>query len=107
MIFAPFVVKRFSFDQDPPHRLGGGSEEMAATIPVLRLVDIDQSQIHLMNQTGRLERLAGRLAGEPLGGQTPQLVVDQRKQLFGQARVALLDRRQDSGHFGHERWLCL
>ena len=34
-------------------------------------------------------------------GQPAQLVVDQREQLLGGLWVALLDRREDPGHFGH------
>ena len=54
-----------------------------------------------MDQGRRLERLAGRLAGEPPGGQPAQLVVDQRQELIGRLRVALLDRREDAGDFVH------
>jgi hypothetical protein len=38
-----------SFDEYPPHGFGGCREEMAATVPVLRLLDVDQSDIRLMD----------------------------------------------------------
>ena len=56
-----------------------------------------------MDQGRRLERLAGPLVGQLLGRQLAQLVVDQRQQLGGRVRVALLDGVQQSGHVGHER----
>ena len=37
----------------------------------------DQPQVGLVDQGGRLERLPGRLAGQPGGGELPQLVVDE------------------------------
>jgi hypothetical protein len=48
-----------------------------------------------VDKGGGLERLPGRLAGEFLRGQLAQLRVDQREQLPGGVRVALLDGRQD------------
>ena len=54
-----------------------------------------------MDQGRGLERLAGLLLGQPLGGQLAQLVVDQRQELLGRLRVALLDGREDAGHVVH------
>ena len=54
-----------------------------------------------MHQGGRLQRLAGLLLGQLLGRQLAQLVVDQRQELLGRLRVALLDGREDAGHVGH------
>jgi hypothetical protein len=45
----------------------------------------------------RLERLPRRLVGQPVRGQTAQLAVDQRQQLRGGLRVALLGRAQQAG----------
>ena len=64
---------------------------------------IDQPQVRLVDQGRGLERLAGLLLGQPLGGQLAQLVVDQRQQLLGGLGVALLDGREDPGHFVHRR----
>ena len=44
---------------------------------------VDQPQIRLVDQGRGLERLAGLLLGQPLGGQLAQLVVDQRQELLG------------------------
>ena len=56
-----------------------------------------------MDQGRGLERLPGLLLGQPLRGQLAQLVVDQRQQLLGGLRVALLDGREDAGHVIHRR----
>ena len=58
----------------------------------------DQPQVGLVDQGGGLERLAGLLLGQLLGRQLAQLVVDQRQELLGRLRVALLDGREDAGH---------
>ena len=63
----------------------------------------DQPEVRLVDQGGGLERLAGLLLRQPLGGQLAQLVVDQRQELLGRLGVALLDRREDAGHVVHQR----
>ena len=50
----------------------------------------DQPQVGLVDQGRRLQRLAGLLLGHPRGRQLAQLVVDQRQELLGGVRVALL-----------------
>src|SRR5262249_60019616 len=67
----------------------------------LGLVHVYQPQIGLVDQGGRLQRLAGPLLGQLLGRQLPQLVVDQRQELFRGVRVAPLDGGQDLGDFAH------
>ena len=64
-------------------------------------VRIHQPQVRLVDQGRRLERLAGLLLGQLLRGQPAQLVVDQRQELLGGLRVALLDGGQDARDFGH------
>ena len=54
-----------------------------------------------MHERRRLERLAGLFLGKFLGRQPPQLVVDERQELRGGVRVALLDGGQDAGDFRH------
>ena len=56
-----------------------------------------------MDQGGGLERLPGLLLRQPLRRQPAQLVVDQRQQLLGGLRVALLDVREDAGHVRHRQ----
>jgi hypothetical protein len=45
--------------------------------------------------------LAGRFLDQLLGGQLAELVVDQRQELLGGVRVALLDGGQDLGNVTH------
>ena len=49
-----------------------------------------------MDQGRGLERLAGLLLGQLLGGQLAQLVVDQGQELLGRLWVALLDGGEDT-----------
>ena len=79
-------------------------KEVPATVPALGgLSPINQSQISFVDQCGGLKRLARLFLGQPLGGQPAQFVVDQRQQLLGGMRVALLDGGQDAGDFIHWR----
>ena len=84
-------------DQDAAHGLGGRSEEMTAVLPVRRLLGVHQAEVGLVDQGGRLQRLAGPLPGQLVGRQTAEFVVDQRQELLGGVRVARLDCRQDPG----------
>src|SRR5262249_40131452 len=45
-------------DENAAHGLGRRSEEMAAPVPALPLVDAEQTQVGFMNEGRRLERLA-------------------------------------------------
>ena len=64
---------------------------------------VHQPEVRLVDQGRGLERLAGLLLGQLLGGQLAQLVVDQRQELLGRLRVALLDGREDAGHVLHRQ----
>src|SRR5262249_2561360 len=88
-------------DEDAAHGLGGGGEEVAAPLPVRPRARADQPQVGLVDQGGRLQRLARLLLSQALGGEAAQLVVDQRQQLGGGVRIALLDGGQDAGDLGH------
>ena len=75
-------------DQDSTHGLGRRGEEMTAAVPGPIGIDADQTQVGLVDERRRLQGLAGRLARQPLRGQPPQLVVDQRQQLASRPRLA-------------------
>ncbi len=49
--------------------------------------------------------LTGPLSGEPLRGQLAEFVVDQRQELLGCLRVAVLDGREDALDVVHRRGL--
>jgi len=55
---------------------------MGAAVPA-RVVLPDESDVRLVDQGGRLEGLAGRLAREPPSRQQAQLAVDQWQELLG------------------------
>ena len=88
-------------DQDAPHGLGGRGEEVPAAVPVPGLLPAHQPEVGLVDQGGGLERLARLLLGQLLGRQLAQLVVDERQELLGGVRVALLDRVQHPGDRVH------
>ena len=88
-------------DQDPAHRLRGRREEVSAAVPLRLVTFADEPEIGLVHQVGRLEALPRGLAGEPLGGQPAQFLVDQGQELLGGPRVALLDRREDVRDVAH------
>jgi hypothetical protein len=75
------------FDQDTTHGLGGG-DEMAPAFPVGSFFAADQAQVGLVDRGGRLQRLPRGLVGQLPGGELAQLVVDERQELAGGARVA-------------------
>src|SRR5262245_35938207 len=85
-----------AIDEDPAHGLGRSGEEVAPAVPPPGLLGIDQPEIRLVHQRGRLERLAGPLLGQPLGRQLAELVVDQREQLLARPRLPVFDGREDA-----------
>ena len=64
-------------NQDAPHGLGRGSEEVFAVLPVI-LPGADQPQVGFVNEGRGLERLARSLLGELLRRELAQLLVDER-----------------------------
>src|SRR5262245_25504254 len=85
-----------AFDEYPPHRFCRGSKKMPAIGKICsrRLARIqltDQPQVCFMDEGRRLQCLAWLLAAELLCCQFAQLVIDQRQELFGGARVARLN----------------
>ena len=91
------------FDENPPHRFGGGGEEMPAAVPAAGLFGIDQPEPGFMNQGSGLQCLAGLLLSQFVRRQLPQLLVHQRQELAGGVRVALVDIFQNARDFIHTR----
>ncbi len=67
-------------NQDSPHRLRSGHEEMSQAVPVQFLV-ADESNVRLVNKSCGLEGVADPFAGNPLLGNGAQTVVNQRQEL--------------------------
>jgi hypothetical protein len=84
-------------DQDAPHHLGGDAEELGAILPV-DLVLIDEPEINLVHQRGRLEGVIGAFPAEEADGLAVQLFVDQRKQRLERVSIARGPGNQPSGH---------
>ena len=82
-LFAPCIV-----NQDTPHARGGGGKKLRA-IPPFRLGVAPKPQPRFMDERGRLQRLAGRLAGHFRGSQLAELVVHQWKYQFGGLGIAV------------------
>jgi hypothetical protein len=76
---------------------------MGTTAEVLRF-GAHQPDIGFMDKSRCLERLAGRLSGNLLGGQMTQLLVDQRKKLVHRTSIALLDGYQNAGYIAHDKY---
>jgi hypothetical protein len=55
-------------DEDAPHGLSRRGKEVAATVPVLGFLGLDQPEVGFMNESGGLESLAGGFLGHLLGG---------------------------------------
>jgi hypothetical protein len=64
-------------DEQPPHGLDGGGEEMGTSGEV---GPAGEPEVDLMHEGSRLEGVAGRLGREVSRGELPQLVVDEREQ---------------------------
>ena len=60
-----------------------------------------------MNESGRLQGVAGRLVGQASRGEAAQLVVDQRQELASGVRDALADCVQQLRDFGNAKHLGL
>jgi hypothetical protein len=54
-----------------------------------------------VDESGRLKRVAGRLGSQPGGGEVAKFVVNQRQQMSGGARIALIHRIQKFRNFAH------
>src|SRR5262245_41076066 len=53
MFLTTFAPRRL--DENPPHRLGGGGEEMTAIVPARRVRRANEPQIRLMNECRRIQ----------------------------------------------------
>jgi hypothetical protein len=88
-------------DENPPHRLGGGREEMRPIVPLALIVGAHEPQPGFMHQRGGLQRLAGLLAGELAGGEAAQLGIHEWEQVVGGMFLASGERVEDFGGVGH------
>jgi hypothetical protein len=85
-------------DQNLAHQPRGGAEEMGAVLPV-NMALVYQPQKSLVNQSRRLERVAGTLTAQKSARQAPQFIVNERRQLIAGALIALIPGDQQSSDF--------
>jgi hypothetical protein len=85
-------------DEDAPHDLGRGGEEVPAAI---ELLVAHQPQIGFADQGGGVEGVAGGFRGHARGRELAQLVVDEGEQVGGRLAVTGGRGVQESRHVGH------
>jgi hypothetical protein len=61
----------------------------------------DESDVRLVDEGGRLERLPGRVGGHPGGGELAKIVVDEGEELPGGVWITLFGGGQDAGDLAH------
>ncbi len=97
---AQLVLAPRPVNEDPPHGLGGGGNEMRAIGEPGRFVP-NQPEPGLVDERCRLQRLAGRFGSHFVRRQLPQLLIHQRQQFLGGLGVALRNRVQDARDLAH------
>jgi hypothetical protein len=85
-------------DEDAPHDLGRGGEEVPAAI---ELLVAHQPQIGFADQGGGVEDVAGGFCSHARGRQLPQLVVNEREQVGGCLAITGGRGVQESRQVGH------
>ena len=73
-----------AFHQDAAHRLGRGGKEVSTAVPGMLLARLTprahhESEIRLVHQRGRLERLTRGFLRDLVSRQPAQFVVDERQ----------------------------
>jgi hypothetical protein len=89
------------FGQDAPHGRCRRREAMTTPAPGCFRTVPNQPQRRFVDERRRLKRLPGLLPSKFLRGQLAQLNVDERQELRGSARIALLDRGEDARDVVH------
>jgi len=90
--------------EDTAHHAGSDAEEVAAILPLDASL-VDETQIRLVHQRRRLQRVIGPLAAKMGAGQPAQLVIDEREKLFLDGRVAAAPLGEQRGYVWR-RLLC-
>lgn len=90
-------------NQDSPHQLGADREEMRPTRPA-GSPNVDEPDIQLVDESGRLKRGARLFAGHVVVGESMELSVDERYQPVARAFIAGSPSLQESRHFRRRRF---
>ena len=79
-----------TFDENSPHGVGGRGKKMAFSIPVLRVLLVDQPQVRFMHQRRRLQRVPSRFVCHFGPRNSMKFLVNERQQPCCRVRVAIL-----------------
>jgi hypothetical protein len=90
------------FNENAPHCLTCGCEEMVSAVPLL-LRRASQPQPGFMNEGGGLQSLARGFVRHSMRGKLAQFVVNERKQFLSGLGLALLQAVEDARDLAHER----
>src|SRR5262249_2122084 len=93
-----------ALDENAAHRFRGGGEEVPPAVELNRkLPPPVRHETHggFVNERRRVERVSRLLLGHSGRREPPQLLIDERQQLLGGARVALLQGSEDAGNLIH------
>ena len=74
--------------QNTPHHLGSESKELRAVLPV-NVFLIDEPQVRLIDQRGRLQSVIWKLLTKAIYRDTPQFLVDERQHLVEGGLIAV------------------
>ena len=85
--------------EDVPHLARNGREEVGPALPV-HLRRSEQPHVHLVDEAGCPQRVAGPLLPHVVGGNATELRVDQCDQFFSRRGVALAQLRDQRRHAG-------
>jgi hypothetical protein len=86
-------------DEYPPHRLSGDGHEVGPVLPVDRS-DVDQTQVGLVHERRRLQRMVGTLPLHEPVGKTPKLAIEVRRQAVEGASIARAPGAEEQGDVG-------
>ena len=85
-------------DENPAHDAGAHREEMCAIGPI-QISTVDQAQIRLVHECGRLQSVTGALVPHVAARHAVQLVVDERREAIKGRRISAPPRLQQTGDF--------
>jgi hypothetical protein len=88
-------------DEDAAHRESRRRGEMRASLPLRVDVGADEPDECVVHESRRLQRLAGSLLVEKPGGETAQLVVDERHEPIGRVGFVADEGVENPGHLAH------
>jgi hypothetical protein len=84
--------------QDTPHQLRRYGKKMGTALPLHAPV-VDQPGIRLVNQRGRLQRVASAFVAHIAAGEAPQFVINNGSEAVQRLVVSVAPREQERADF--------